>query len=126
MQHTLFDLAPYTSPAPKVLFDENGVEETKLDRYRKEQKSDRLKKTQEQIEKLDRDQQQKLLSWLSDRLSSGAGDGEIIYRQEYSKCGKARCKTCEQGEGHGPYWYSYQKINGRLKKKYIGKKSPQG
>lgn len=119
---TLFNLAPYTSPpAPKVLFDENGVEETKLDRYRREQKSDRLEKAQKQIEKLDRDQQELLLSWLSDRLLPGAGKGKIFYRLEYTKCGKARCKACEQGEGHGPYWHSYQKINGRLKKKYVGK-----
>lgn len=39
------------------------------------------------------------------------------YRSEYVKCGNERCKACP----HGPYWYRYAKVKGKLKKEYIGK-----
>lgn len=39
-------------------------------------------------------------------------------RQEMDKCG-GDC-TCNNGDGHGPYWYFYSRPGGRLKKKYIG------
>jgi hypothetical protein len=44
---------------------------------------------------------------------------KITYRQEYIRCGKG-CKGCP----HGPYWYSYERIAGKLKKRYIGKNAP--
>ncbi len=43
------------------------------------------------------------------------------YRQEYIRCGKAGCKRCADGQGHGPYWYAYSREGGKLKKRYIGK-----
>jgi DnaJ-domain-containing protein 1 len=46
------------------------------------------------------------------------------YEQEYIRCGKAKCH-CRTGKGHGPYWYAYEKIKGKLHKKYIGKKLPK-
>src|SRR3954469_25089866 len=42
-------------------------------------------------------------------------------RLEMVKCGKDRCKKCERGEGHGPYWHLYFCRNGKLASKYIGK-----
>ena len=39
-------------------------------------------------------------------------------RQEMDKCG-SDCE-CNNGEGHGPYWYHYSRTGGKLKKKYIG------
>jgi len=45
-------------------------------------------------------------------------------RLEMVKCGKARCKKCERGEGHGPYWYLYFRRNGKLTSKYLGKIIP--
>jgi hypothetical protein len=42
-------------------------------------------------------------------------------RLEMVKCGKDRCKKCERGEGHGPYWYLYFRRNGKLTSRYIGK-----
>src|SRR3954454_1776901 len=42
-------------------------------------------------------------------------------RLEMVKCGKARCKKCERGEGHGPYWYLSFRRNGKLTSRYIGK-----
>jgi len=43
----------------------------------------------------------------------------VTYRQERVDCGRA-CGKCP----HGPYWYSYQRINGRLDKRYVGAKLP--
>jgi hypothetical protein len=48
------------------------------------------------------------------------------YRQEYTKCNKPSCKRCSESQGHGPYWYSYQREGGKLKKTYIGKQLPAG
>jgi|SRR5215217_2144072 len=45
-------------------------------------------------------------------------------RLEMVKCGKDRCKKCERGEGHGPYWYLYFRKNGKLISRYIGKMIP--
>jgi uncharacterized protein DUF6788 len=42
-------------------------------------------------------------------------------RLEMVKCGKDRCKKCERGEGHGPYWYLYFRRKGKLTSRYIGK-----
>lgn len=49
----------------------------------------------------------------------------ISYQQEYVKCGKARCKKCREGVGHGPYWYGYYREGGKTKKIYIGKELPK-
>ena len=47
------------------------------------------------------------------------------YRLESVCCGKENCR-CARGELHGPYWYSYMRIEGRVKSKYVGKKLPRG
>ena len=47
--------------------------------------------------------------------------GKIVYRQEQVRCGKSSCKCFTQDKLHGPYWYSYQRIDGKLKSCYIGK-----
>jgi len=44
----------------------------------------------------------------------------ITYRQERVDCGRA-CGSCP----HGPYWYAYQRINGRLDKRYVGIELPE-
>jgi hypothetical protein len=41
------------------------------------------------------------------------------YRQEYVKCGKARCKKCSDGGAHGPYWFAYWSEGRRTRKQYI-------
>jgi len=53
-------------------------------------------------------------------------DGDVSYYQQTSFCGKERCKKCLKGKGvgHGPYWYAYQTINGRIKRTYIGRTLP--
>lgn len=51
-------------------------------------------------------------------------DGKTTYHQQMSYCGKARCRKCRNGDGHGPYWYAYQTVNGRVKRTYIGKELP--
>jgi len=45
----------------------------------------------------------------------------VQYRLQYRKCGKPGCK-CATGEGHGPYWYSY---DGQSAAKYVGGKLPE-
>lgn len=51
-------------------------------------------------------------------------NGKIVYRQQFTRCGKERCRKCREGEGHGPYWYAYWNENGRTKSKYIGLRLP--
>jgi len=48
----------------------------------------------------------------------------VCYQLERVRCGKERCRKCSQGTGHGPYWYSYQWIEGRQKSTYHGKFPP--
>lgn len=50
--------------------------------------------------------------------------GKVTYRQQYTRCGKERCRKCKEGAGHGPYWYAYWSENGRTISKYIGIHSP--
>src|ERR1700687_5840678 len=47
-------------------------------------------------------------------------NNKVTYRQQFTRCGKQRCRKCKEGEGHGPYWYAYWSENGRTKTKYIG------
>lgn len=51
-------------------------------------------------------------------------NGKVTYRQQYTRCGKERCRKCKEGAGHGPYWYAYWSENGRTISKYIGIHSP--
>jgi hypothetical protein len=45
------------------------------------------------------------------------------YRLEVIRCGKEKCK-CARGKPHGPYWYSYTRVYGKVISQYIGKKLP--
>lgn len=45
------------------------------------------------------------------------------YRLEWVRCGKEKCK-CSRGELHGPYWYSYTRVRGKVKSQYVGKLLP--
>ncbi|QBD83132.1 hypothetical protein EPA93_47100 [Ktedonosporobacter rubrisoli] len=49
---------------------------------------------------------------------------KISYRQQISFCGKPGCRRCREGLGHGPYWYAYQMVAGKIKRTYIGKHLP--
>ncbi len=51
-------------------------------------------------------------------------NGKVTYRQQFTRCGKQRCRKCREGAGHGPYWYAYWSENGRTKSKYIGTQLP--
>ncbi len=46
------------------------------------------------------------------------------YREQYRRCGKANCRRCAEGPGHGPYWYEIWREDGRLHTRYIGKVLP--
>jgi len=45
------------------------------------------------------------------------------YRLEGVRCGKEKCK-CAEGKLHGPYWYSYIRVGGKVRSQYIGRKLP--
>ena len=46
------------------------------------------------------------------------------YRLEGVRCGKEKCK-CARGNLHGPYWYSYVRVQDKVTSQYIGKKLPK-
>ena len=48
----------------------------------------------------------------------------VVYHLQRNVCGKARCKKCQRGEGHGPYWYEYRTHDGHTKRYYQGKSLP--
>ncbi|HEX6109581.1 MAG TPA: tetratricopeptide repeat protein, partial [Ktedonobacteraceae bacterium] len=50
--------------------------------------------------------------------------GKITYHQQVSYCGKPHCRRCREGIGHGHYWYTYQTVNGRTIRTYVGKNPP--
>src|SRR5436189_5989836 len=52
-------------------------------------------------------------------------NGKVTYRQQYTRCGKQRCRKCKEGSGHGPYWYAYWSEKGRTVSKYIGTRLPE-
>jgi predicted ATPase/DNA-binding SARP family transcriptional activator len=52
-------------------------------------------------------------------------NSKITYRQQFTRCGKKRCHKCQEGAGHGPYWYAYWSENGRTVSKYIGTYLPE-
>jgi DNA-binding SARP family transcriptional activator/Tfp pilus assembly protein PilF len=54
------------------------------------------------------------------------GSSKITYHQQVSYCGKPHCRRCREGLGHGPYWYSYQVVDGRTIRTYVGKHLPAG
>src|SRR5919108_6027757 len=52
-------------------------------------------------------------------------NSKVTYRQQYTRCGKQRCRKCREGRGHGPYWYAYWSEKGRTVSKYIGTQLPE-
>jgi hypothetical protein len=50
-------------------------------------------------------------------------DGKT-YRLESVRCGKEKCK-CTSGKLHGPYWYSYARVNNKVISQYVGKRLPK-
>jgi predicted ATPase/DNA-binding SARP family transcriptional activator len=53
-------------------------------------------------------------------------NSKVTYRQQYTRCGKQRCRKCREGVGHGPYWYAYWSEKGRTISKYVGTNLPTG
>jgi predicted ATPase/DNA-binding SARP family transcriptional activator len=52
-------------------------------------------------------------------------NSKVTYRQQFTRCGKQRCRKCREGAGHGPYWYAYWSEKGRTVSKYIGTHLPE-
>lgn len=57
-------------------------------------------------------------------MKSIKAPGGGVYRREFYKCNKERCKKCRDGPGHGPYWSRYWWEDGKTRKEYIGKTLP--
>jgi hypothetical protein len=76
-----------------------------------------------QVEKKAHELVERIEAWQADAIEVLPAAGGC-YRLEQVKCGKARCKKCAEGPGHGPYWYRYHYSGGRTKKTYIGKERP--
>src|SRR6266700_7651756 len=51
-------------------------------------------------------------------------NNKVSYRQQYTRCGKQLCRKCQEGVGHGPYWYAYWSEKGRTVSKYVGTRLP--
>ena len=50
-----------------------------------------------------------------------------LFRQELVDCGRGvsgRCRKCASGPSHGPYWYRYRWSDGKMHKRYVGKRLP--
>ena len=59
------------------------------------------------------------------KVLGGSGEEPITYRLRLTSCGRLKCKRCGGVRpGHGPWWYSSQKVNNKYRLKYIGKHLP--
>jgi hypothetical protein len=51
----------------------------------------------------------------------------ITSQWQRRRCGKATCRTCQQGPGHGSYGYASSRgSDGKLHAHYVGKGLPPG
>lgn len=88
------------------------------------------------------DQLRKLDTWLHELIRRGEEDARAeqpsarkqavtertletkTYQLEGIRCGKESCK-CARGKLHGPYWYSYTRVDDKVTSQYIGKNLPK-
>lgn len=99
---------------------------------------------QASLKRLSLEERQAILDWLAqdinaelnsdtEAFSEGAGvidrrhfEGRS-YQLERRRCNQEGC-VCMDGDiaqvGHGPYWYSYWREEGKLKRGYVGKRPP--
>lgn len=49
----------------------------------------------------------------------------VRYRLQKAFCHKLGCRSCQDGTGHGPYWYAYWYEHGQTKTTYLGKADPK-
>lgn len=45
----------------------------------------------------------------------------VTYYQRSVNCGKDNCKKCQEGKGHGKYWYAKFRYGGKQYMAYVGK-----
>lgn len=57
------------------------------------------------------------------RIEKPTGNA-VTFREERVKCGDKSCHCAKGGALHGPYWYRYERKDGKLCKRYVGKKRP--
>ena len=78
----------------------------------------RIQRLQEQIEK---EKEQFPGSKAGREVLKIRPAGKITYQLEKVNCGKPNCEKCP----HGPYWYGYKRVNGKLVSFYVGKELPK-
>ena len=55
-------------------------------------------------------------SALSSPVGKPKHPGAVI--AQFARCGKPNCR-CAEGKLHGPYWYLFRRVGGRLRKTYL-------
>jgi hypothetical protein len=55
------------------------------------------------------------MAWTAETWTGGA----YWYYKRHVRCGKPSCRTCRQGDGHGPYWFAIRRADGR--RIYLGR-----
>lgn len=86
------------------------------------------------IERLGLEQLKQLYEWLGQLIQEREAEqnnvldskqiGQSSFQLEAIKCGNPTCK-CAGGKLHGPYWYEYWRDDGKVKKRYHGKRIRQ-
>lgn len=50
----------------------------------------------------------------------------VTYQLQRRSCGKPGCAMCGPGgPKHGPYWYGYFRVDGKMHSFYVGKEKPE-
>lgn len=101
-----------------------------------------LRQIKHAVRMLSLDQLRKLDEWIHELIRKAEGADRVekyparkqtvaeqtlenkTYRLESIRCGKERCK-CARGKLHGPYWYSYTRVKGKVTSQYVGRTLPK-
>lgn len=91
-----------------------------VDRQKSREKLEEMKKyIEKRIQELEDEQVPRLVKGREVLKIKPAG--KITYQLEKVSCGKPNCEKCP----HGPYWYGYKRVNGKLVSFYVGKELPK-
>jgi len=77
-----------------------------------------LPEIRKEITVLQKNRESLELQLIRTRLSMEAGS----LSSRYTSCRRGNCK-CTRGEKHGPFLYLHQKVDGKMKWRYVGKAS---
>lgn len=72
------------------------------------------------LDKINKLNQMELIE-LSNFINSLISKPRVTYIQRPVKCGQKHCRKCNEGIGHGLYWYAMFRYLGKQYMAYIGK-----